>query len=639
MDNHYRRPAPPQGQARPARTSQGRISPPIQTTRQPGQAYSNRPGAPYDLSLFAPGRQPRQRDPSRTTVIRQARPAPPADPPAYTGSDILLDSLTSTFDLPSAPAEPAGYTPAYGPAGPPAPQVSAPGASTRQAGPAPRARRKTQDRRALLEKRLSLILAGVLALCFLSAAVLLALLPRPTESAIEKRQLATFPAFSLQSYFSGEFTAGIATFYDDTVPNRDGFKHMGNNFKSIFGIAAANEDGFVEISGNIKKVNQQGSQTGPDTPAGPSAAQPTPPENGNAPQPTPDGAGAAGQVGAGVNVSLEGAAGRHMADPTPVPANMPPAEDVDSSNGITIIKQGGHYRGLELFAGGVGDTYAQGLNELHRQLGDSVQIYSMPAPLSSQFYIPDSQREYSADQSKCFDDTHALLDAGIHAINLCPILAQHAGEDIYSRTDHHWQPLGAYYAAQALASAAGVPFDDLSAYTPGTIENFVGTLYAFSQSSYLLNDPETFTYYIPSAPYSAVYYNGDFGFEWDDDDLFAQGVTGQAGDAYLYYLGGDQYVVRADTQVQNGRKLLVVKDSYGNATVPFYTNSFQQVIVLDARYFNRNLVSFIRDMGITDVVFTMSSFSVVGENAGYIGSMITQNAGETITDPYTGPTS
>ncbi len=59
--------------------------------------------------------------------------------------------------------------------------------------------------------------------------------------------------------------------------------------------------------------------------------------------------------------------------------------------------------------------------------------------------------------------------------------------------------------------------------------------------------------------------------------------------------------------MKNGRKLLVIKDSFGNAEIPFYTSSFEQIYVLDVRYFERNLVNFIETTGVTDVLFTMSA--------------------------------
>ncbi len=497
-------------------------------------------------------------------------------------------------------------------------------------------RRKKADRRALLEKRLSLVVAGLLSFCFIAAVALLALLPRSTKSMIEKRELASFPLFSLQNYFSGEFTAGVATFYDDTVPYRDDLKNAGNNFKALFGLPASENS--VEIVGNIQKVDKK--------PAGDNASQAQPPAQGSSPGESPapaqstaapaDPGPAVSQIGTGMDASLEGAAGRRMEIPTPPPAENPfrQADEVDNGgNGVIVVKQAGHYRGMEPYYGtsDMAEGYVAGLNQLHSQLGDSVKLWSMPAPLACQFYLPDSHSEYSTDQSQCFDQVHAQLN-GVQGINICPVLSQHVEEPIYCRTDHHWQPLGAYYAAQAFAQAAGVPFDDLNTYTPGKVEGFVGSMYSFSESAKLLNDPEDFTYYTPGSPYTATYYTTALEpTDLDDTDLFAQGVDSY--NAYEYYLHGDQYIVKVDTQVQNGRKLLIIKDSYGNAEVPFLVGSFQQIYVADVRYLERNLVSFAKDLGITDVLFTLSAFSLVGDNGDNINTLITQNAGETVALP------
>ena len=479
----------------------------------------------------------------------------------------------------------------------------------------PRPRRRRLDRRAVLAGRLSLICLAALILAFALATALLLILPRSTRSMIEKRDLAAFPKFTLKSYFSGDFTADVATWYDDTVPNHDGFKNLGNSFKRLFGLPKSEDS--VQFVGKIDKIKDRAPGGGP-TPA---------PVNSNS-----DSSGEAGTV------LPAGAAGRFMtadsAAPTAGPFPNNAAEGKDIIENIMIIKQDGRWRGMEMFAGGSGETYASALNDLRGKVDPAVKIWSMPAPLPCQFYTPDEYKEYVADQSECFDVVHSKLGSGITPLNVCGALAAHADEPIYCRTDHHWQPLGAYYAAEAFAKAAGVPFADISSYTPKNIENSMGTMYAWSKSADLLSDPEDFTYYLPGAPYSAVYYNPDFSFAWDDDDLFGAEIPE---DPYVVYLGSDQYIVKVTTGLQSGRRLLIMKDSYGNATVPFYTGSFDEIYVADIRYMERNLVSMIRDLDVTDVLFTVSAFSVVGENANHIQTLIDQNAGETVTDPYPQP--
>ena len=72
-------------------------------------------------------------------------------------------------------------------------------------------------------KRLNVIIC---ALTFVVIAVCMIVLKRPEVSEIENRTLAKFPKFSFSDDFSGKFTAGIETYYNDTVPGRETFKNI-----------------------------------------------------------------------------------------------------------------------------------------------------------------------------------------------------------------------------------------------------------------------------------------------------------------------------------------------------------------------------------------------------------------------------
>ena len=305
------------------------------------------------------------------------------------------------------------------------------------------------------------------------------------------------------------------------------------------------------------------------------------------------------------------------------------------AEGVVVVNQDGHYRAMELFGGGSGDAYVDSLNTLRSKLDSKINIYSMIAPLSCEFYLPANYADYSAEQKDYFDDIAQRLDSGIKSIDLISVLGQHTTEPIYCRTDHHWMPLGAYYAAQAFAKEAGVDFKDISTFTPKTISNFVGTMYAFTDGDInIKNDPEDFTYHVPDN-YSEChtdYYDTSFNFSWTGN--YFQEVGNPESNAYLTFFGGDEQIVKIRTNVKNGKKLLVVKDSYGNAEPGYLMNSFEEIYIVDMRYFNLNLVRFVNDLGITDVLFTMCTFSAFGNNSYELPDLLTQSPDEPIIDTY-----
>ena len=460
---------------------------------------------------------------------------------------------------------------------------------------------KKERRRKRQYRKLCRLTSACIILLTLLISIFNIIIPRSRISNIERRELAKFPSFSLSSYFSGEFTSGINTWYTDTVPFRDTFKNAGNNIKSLFGIASGET---AVIVGNANKVgaSDKTQETPTKKPAetvkSSSAAETTQP--------------------ATTAESLE-----DQKDYT-----REEVADADFENGILVVQQDGHWRGMPLFVGGDGEVYANFMNALRDTLDDDVRLYSMPVPLASEFYTPSNYSDYTASHAESFAALKAQLKSGITTVDLIDVFKKHTEEEIFCRTDHHWQPLGAYYAAKAFCETAGVPFPDLSSYTKEANEGYVGTLYAYTSNANLLNDPEDFTYYVPTVEYNTDYYDTSFNYEYTSPLL----VETDTENSYLMFMGSDMLICKITTAVDNDRKLMIMKDSYGNAMIPFFTGSFSEVYVTDMRYFDLNLPEFIESMGITDVLFSSCSSSTFGQNAYYLENYLTQYAGTPIVD-------
>lgn len=291
------------------------------------------------------------------------------------------------------------------------------------------------------------------------------------------------------------------------------------------------------------------------------------------------------------------------------------------TNGTIVCEQNGHHRGIVLYDNSSKrDDFVQYINAFAEDLGNGIETYVMITPTSGEYYTPRNFAEYNASQSYDISYIAGGLSDKVTNVDCVGTLKEHIDEEIYLRTDHHWQPLGAYYAAGEFAKAANVPFPELNTYEKRDIEEYVGTLYSVvTQDANMLNDPETFTYYIPANNFECYYYDTKYNFESKDSYFLEMPV------AYSYgmFMGGDNKIVRIETDVNNGRKLAVFKDCYGNAEIPFLTSGFEEIYVCDIRYFDLNAVEFIKEHGITDVLFTMCTFSATGANCEYIETIRT----------------
>ena len=90
--------------------------------------------------------------------------------------------------------------------------------------------------------------------------------------------------------------------------------------------------------------------------------------------------------------------------------------------------------------------------------------------------------------------------------------------------------------------------------------------------------------------------------------LYAEGAKG--GNSYGVFLGGDNPLMRIDNpEINNGKKICIVKNSYGNPFSTYFTANYQTVFVLDYRYYKGSIIDLIKDEGITDLVFINGIFS------------------------------
>lgn len=284
-----------------------------------------------------------------------------------------------------------------------------------------------------------------------------------------------------------------------------------------------------------------------------------------------------------------------------------------TKSGIVIIGRGKNVRAVDPFTGKAenGVMYAEAANCYQEMFGDSIHIYCMPIPIAIAFYCPEKAKEWTNDIRGAVDNIFAHLQESVVRVNLFDILSAHTEEPIYSRTDHHWAPLGAYYAAKEFARVAGVPFADLSTYDTDTVHQYVGTMYKFSKDIAVKNAPEDFVYYIPrdvtynteSIRYQIGKNNTILKETPSEDNRFFYEYEDGNNQAYLTFMHGDLNTTTVKTSTKNGRRLLILKDSFGNALPGYLFHSFEEIYVIDCRYFNKNIVQYINDRHVTDILF------------------------------------
>src|SRR5699024_2923749 len=92
-----------------------------------------------------------------------------------------------------------------------------------------------------------------------------------------------------------------------------------------------------------------------------------------------------------------------------------------------------------------------------------------------------------------------------------------------------------------------------------------------------------------------------------------------ANNKYLAFAEGDHGLARFESSAGNGRSILVIKESYGNAILPLLTPHYQYVYVMDPRKLVTNLPELISREGIQEVL-VINYASIMG-NKGWMDSL------------------
>ena len=171
-------------------------------------------------------------------------------------------------------------------------------------------------------------------------------------------------------------------------------------------------------------------------------------------------------------------------------------------------------------------------------------------------------------------------------------------KQLYFKTDHHMNSDGAYVIYQEFCKASGnsaIPMTDFDRVVIS--DNFLGT---FDSKAQIINQnpDEIFVYEneinmnIIEAIYDRETTNSIF------NEKYLEGK-----DKYSYFLNGNNSKAIIKTNVKNDKKLLVIKDSYAHIMSQFLCENYNEVHFLDPRYTNFDYVEYVKENGITDVLF------------------------------------
>ncbi|MDO5737866.1 MAG: DHHW family protein [Eubacteriales bacterium] len=412
--------------------------------------------------------------------------------------------------------------------------------------------------------------------------ILYLVLPKASESKVERRKLQSFPDFTVERFASGQWHREIEAYLSDHLPFRNFFIKLDNRLKSAIALpAVADGDEEVEIIRGERELEDRGNQM----------------VNPNKPKPEEPGAE---QTATAKETKQSEVKGPNLANTDGEVAFQSYALIIKGTQGMEIFNYS-----PESWSG-----YAARINYLRSVLPADIRVFSLAVPTAVAFYGPETYRQGNYSSYDALQQLRSELDPQVIFCDAYSHLSPHSSEYIYFRTDHHWTGRGAYYGYESFCAAAGFDPTPLEKMIVSKSEPFLGTIYANSEQNQILaNNPDVCEYFRPlHVGISEMSQSFDFSNSWQGPLLDPAQFPDYP---YLGYSGGDVAVIRIKTEHQppTNRRIGVLKDSYGNALVPFLMDHYDEVYVIDARAFDGNLIDFISEHQINDFLFINYTFA------------------------------
>ena len=451
---------------------------------------------------------------------------------------------------------------------------------------------------------------------------------KPEISVLENRALKAKPEFSMKDLLQGDYLKDFEDYYSDTFVFRDSMVKTNRDLLHAIEFLGPDvtlitayediqkpEDVYEEAENDIDGASSKG--TGSSVASGDADNNDSGTGNtwkGDITEPEGEGSGGASKDRMTGKASDGGTDKGNIDGSTePAASETGTAEEIEKDFGdgqdvgYWLVVDG---KAVQLFKFNKEnfEYYSQILNKYSEKMGEGVKIYSMIPPTASEFVQLKRYKGITDSQNDALDFLKSKLDRSITSVNVYDALNEHKDEYIYFRTDHHWTALGAYYAYASFMEAKQEQPVPLDQYDKFDLGDYLGSSYSKTLNKSLEKNPDNFIAYRPFVDYEYLMYYGNTEKKADVIDMK---YADQISNKYLTFIssgGGTWSVIKTD--IHNGKRIMVIKDSFGNALVPFLLPHYEEIYVVDARFYSikatgKNIVQFAHDKGIDELLFVI----------------------------------
>lgn len=415
-------------------------------------------------------------------------------------------------------------------------------------------------------KKTSIINYSTFLLFIMVGMMLLLVLPKEQTAADENRRLAALPVLKIQTVMDGSAMMDFDKYVSDHFPFRSSWIEISDKIKALRGIESQE---IVFYSGDDITAPKEAASV---------------------------------EITAGeVVATSDSLLSTDPTDDDSLQYTATAYEDYQKVNSIIIFNN----KAVQVFGGSAAASgkFAKLMTKYSEALGPDVKIYCMPIPVGSDFYLPSRVKGEGNKEKNNIEYLFNVLPSGVSAVRVYDELSKHQNEYLYFRTDHHWTGRGAYYGYVAFCHAAGIEPLAMEQLQRKNCGRFLGSLYKRTRSNLLAEHADSVEMLMIRNNVQVKQLNYD-NRSWKSGKIY------QLCRGYGSFIGGDYPLTIMESDVKNGKSIMVIKDSYGNPFAPYLSAHFEKVFVVDYRYYEGSVAKLISENQIGALVFAHNIYVI-----------------------------
>lgn len=242
--------------------------------------------------------------------------------------------------------------------------------------------------------------------------------------------------------------------------------------------------------------------------------------------------------------------------------------------------------------------YAARINRIAEQTGIETYVMYVPsAGISLKKNMPYGAPMYN------YDALYSALRKELKSARMIDLRGALSGyEEYYYATDHHWTAAGAAAAYYEWCAAHGTEPDDRKCPTIISVNrNFRGTLWSRVPSEL-----------IHSEPLQAFEIAEEVSVEADGKEISLYDYPAlSTKDKYNFFEGGNHGILTVtNPNAENGKTLMILKDSFANSFLPCIVGDYAKIIMVDERYAFIDAGQLATDVGADEIAVIREIISV-----------------------------